>query len=279
MKWANTTSNHAICQIDKNIYIFERPLDNLVNEGAITAQTKTDLTRLGGLPTSDNWESFNLQAPLTNPSKIICLGLNYTDHAQEVGVQLPKNPTLFTKYSNALIGPYDTIHLPPESTKIDWEAELCLVIGQRARRLTLQEASSAIWGYTVMNDISVRDWQGRTSEWFQGKNWDKTTPFGPAIVTADELDLDRGLNITCTVDGEVRQKGNTAAMIFNPAEVVSYISTFMTLEPGDFIALGTPSGVGLSLHPRKWLADGQTVVTEIEGIGALTNICQLEDLQ
>ncbi len=115
MKWANTTSNHAICQIDKNIYIFEKPLDNLVSEGAITAQTKADLTHLGGLPTSDSWESFNLQAPLANPSKIICLGLNYTDHAQEVGVQLPKNPTLFTKYSNALIGPYDTIHLPPQN--------------------------------------------------------------------------------------------------------------------------------------------------------------------
>jgi len=214
--------------------------------------------------------------PLSNVSRVLCVGLNFTDHAKEVGAETPSHPTIFTKFGNALIGPGEQIQMPPESNKIDWEVELCAVIGKEGRRIPVEEAEEYLLGYTVLNDVSVRDWQGRTSEWFQGKNWDSMTPFGPVIVSPDELDITGGLAMTCTVDGETRQQGSTANLIFRPAEVISYISTFMTLQPGDLIALGTPAGVGLSLRPRKWLAPGQTVVTEIEGIGPLTNVCSSE---
>lgn len=214
--------------------------------------------------------------PLSNVSRVLCVGLNFTDHAKEVGAETPSHPTIFTKFGNALIGPGEQIQIPAESNKIDWEVELCAVVGKEGRRIPVEEAEGYLLGYTVLNDVSVRDWQGRTSEWFQGKNWDSMTPFGPVIVSPDELDIAGGLAMTCTVDGETRQQGSTANLIFRPAEVISYISTFMTLQPGDLIALGTPAGVGLSLRPRKWLAPGQTVVTEIEGIGRLTNVCSSE---
>ncbi|MEX3632161.1 fumarylacetoacetate hydrolase family protein [Rothia sp. LK2492] len=214
--------------------------------------------------------------PLSNVSRVLCVGLNFTDHAKEVGAETPSHPTIFTKFGNALIGPGEQIQIPAESNKIDWEVELCAVVGKEGRRIPVEEAEEYLLGYTVLNDVSVRDWQGRTSEWFQGKNWDSMTPFGPVIVSPDELDIAGGLAMTCTVDGETRQQGSTANLIFRPAEVISYISTFMTLQPGDLIALGTPAGVGLSLRPRKWLAPGQTVVTEIEGIGRLTNVCSSE---
>lgn len=214
--------------------------------------------------------------PLSNVSRVLCVGLNFTDHAKEVGAETPSHPTIFTKFGNALIGPGEQIQMPTESNKIDWEVELCAVVGKEGRRIPVEEAEEYLLGYTVLNDVSVRDWQGRTSEWFQGKNWDSMTPFGPVIVSPDELDIAGGLAMTCTVDGETRQQGSTANLIFRPAEVISYISTFMTLQPGDLIALGTPAGVGLSLRPRKWLAPGQTVVTEIEGIGRLTNVCSSE---
>lgn len=214
--------------------------------------------------------------PLSNVSRVLCVGLNFTDHAKEVGAETPSHPTIFTKFGNALIGPGEQIQMPTESNKIDWEVELCAVVSKEGRRIPVEEAEEYLLGYTVLNDVSVRDWQGRTSEWFQGKNWDSMTPFGPVIVSPDELDIAGGLAMTCTVDGETRQQGSTANLIFKPAEVISYISTFMTLQPGDLIALGTPAGVGLSLRPRKWLAPGQTVVTEIEGIGRLTNVCSSE---
>lgn len=214
--------------------------------------------------------------PLSNVSRVLCVGLNFTDHAKEVGAETPSHPTIFTKFGNALIGPGEQIQMPTESNKIDWEVELCAVVGKEGRRIPVDEAEEYLLGYTVLNDVSVRDWQGRTSEWFQGKNWDSMTPFGPVIVSPDELDIAGGLAMSCTVDGETRQQGSTANLIFKPAEVISYISTFMTLQPGDLIALGTPAGVGLSLRPRKWLAPGQTVVTEIEGIGRLTNVCSSE---
>lgn len=214
--------------------------------------------------------------PLSNVSRVLCVGLNFTDHAKEVGAETPSHPTIFTKFGNALIGPGEQIQMPTESNKIDWEVELCAVVGKEGRRIPVEEAEEYLLGYTALNDVSVRDWQGRTSEWFQGKNWDSMTPFGPVIVSPDELDIAGGLAMTCTVDGETRQQGSTANLIFKPAEVISYISTFMTLQPGDLIALGTPAGVGLSLRPRKWLAPGQTVVTEIEGIGRLTNVCSSE---
>lgn len=212
------------------------------------------------------------------PGKILCVGLNYYDHAAEVGVETPKHPTLFTKFRNALVGPEDPIAMPADSQKIDYEAELCVVIGKNIRRADEEEAYEAIAGYTIMNDVSVRDWQGRTSEWFQGKNWDNSTPVGPAVVSRDTVDPVEGLKIECLVDGEVVQSGNTRDMIFTPAQIVSYISRFMSLEPGDIIAMGTPAGVGMSKKPERfWLRPGMKVTTRVEGIGEITNTCVPEE--
>ncbi|WP_051687583.1 MULTISPECIES: fumarylacetoacetate hydrolase family protein [Micrococcales] len=211
------------------------------------------------------------------PGKILCVGLNYHDHAEEVGAEVPTYPTIFTKFANSLVGPDDPIAMPQESTKIDYEAELCVVIGQRVRRASEEQALAAIAGYTLFNDISVRDWQGRTSEWFQGKNWDYSTPLGPHIVARSEVDPVEGLAIECLVDGEVMQSGTTSNMIFTPAQIVSYLSTFMTLEPGDVIACGTPAGVGMSKKPRRfWLKPGHEVTVRIEGVGEMANTCRPE---
>lgn len=221
-----------------------------------------------------------LLTPVLRPGKILCAGLNFYDHAEEVGQEIPKHPTIFAKYATALVGPADPIAMPEESEKIDWEAELVVVIGSSLRHATPDEARAAIAGYTVMNDVSVRDWQGRTSEWFQGKNFDRTTPVGPVVVTPDEVDPEAGLAIRCTVDGVRHQDSRTDRMIFSAVELVEYISRFLTLEPGDLVACGTPAGVGLAKKPRRiWLQDGQEVVTEIEGIGELRNVCTpAEDL-
>lgn len=223
------------------------------------------------------WASLPFVRPLDKPGKVVCAGLNYRDHAEEMNLPVPEYPALFAKFANALIGPNDQIRMPADdgtgSTKVDWEVELGLVVGVRLRNATEEQALEALMGYTVINDVSVRDWQGRSSEWFQGKNWDAMTPFGPVIVSADEVDPLAGLELTCAVDGEVRQRGSTADMLFSPAYLLSYISRFMTLEPGDIVATGTPAGVGLSLHPRRWLKPGQEVRTRIEGIGELVNVC------
>lgn len=281
MKWAQIRPEHgtntAVCLLDKRVFAFDRTLDAMLAEGELNSvHSLTDVENAGGKELHTDWNELPLVQPLTRPGKILCVGLNFTDHAEEVGAPLPDYPTIFTKYSNALIGPDEEIQLPAESAKIDWEVELCAVIGTSTRRVSPENARASILGYTILNDISVRDWQGRTSEWFQGKNWDRSTPFGPAIVTADSLDPAEGLTMQCSVDGVLRQNGTTANMIFSAEEVISYISTFMTLEPGDLVALGTPAGVGLSLHPRQWLADGQAVTCTIEGIGTLTNTCRAE---
>lgn len=281
MKWAQIKpedgTHTAVCLLDERVFTFDRTLDAMVAEGELNwIHSLGDVENAGGKEWDAEWNELPFVQPLIQPGKILCVGLNFTDHAEEVGAPLPEYPTIFTKYSNALIGPGEDIQLPAESNKIDWEVELCAVIGTSTRRVTPEDAGASILGYTILNDISVRDWQGRTSEWFQGKNWDRSTPFGPAIVTADSLDPAQGLTMQCKVDGVLRQNGTTANMIFSAEEVVSYISTFMTLEPGDLVALGTPAGVGLSLRPRQWLSDGQTVTCTIEGIGTLTNTCRAE---
>ena len=218
----------------------------------------------------------DLATPILRPGKILCAGLNYYAHAEEVGKDVPKHPTIFTKMHNALVGPSDDVQMPEASRKIDWEAELTIVIGKTIRKVDEAAARDAILGYTVMNDVSVRDWQGRTSEWFQGKNWDRMTPVGPVVVTADEIDPEDGLAVECELDGVVKQSGATSDLIFSCATLVSYISEFMTLEPGDIIATGTPAGVGLARKPREWIPVGAELVTRIEGIGELRNNCVAE---
>ena len=213
-------------------------------------------------------------APLVpEPSKVLCVGLNYRNHILEMGRDLPEHPTLFNKYADTLIGARDEIHRPAETEKFDWEAELTVVIGKPVRRVIGADAEAAIAGFTVLNDVTCRDWQFRTREWLQGKNWDSTTPVGPFLVTPDELPggVRPSLSISCEVDGELMQKDSTADLLFDPVALVEYVSTMIRLNPGDLIATGTPGGVGHARKPELYLSAGQKVVTENEGVGRHEN--------
>jgi acylpyruvate hydrolase len=218
-----------------------------------------------------------LSPPVPTPSKILCLGLNYRAHILEMGRELPSDPTLFAKFARALVGPTDPILLPPESTEVDWEGELGIVIGRRVRRARGDEAAAAIGGFTVVNDVSMRDWQWRTQEWLQGKTFERSTPVGPVVVTPEELGGPRpDLVMTVQVDGEEVQRANTGDLVFDPVAIVEYASTIITLDPGDLIATGTPGGVGAARKPPRFLAPGNVVRTEIEGIGVLENRCEAD---
>jgi acylpyruvate hydrolase len=200
------------------------------------------------------------------PGKIICVGLNYRAHIVEMGRELPQYPTLFAKFPEVLIGPYDDLVLPEESDAVDWEAELAVVVGASVRRADETTARQAIAGYTILNDVSMRDWQFRTNEWLQGKIFEATAPFGPHLVSPDDVPANAA--ISTSVDGEVMQSSTIADLLFGPAELVAYISTIITLHPGDVIATGTTGGVGHARKPQRYLQPGQTLVTSIEGIGA-----------
>ncbi|MCQ4213350.1 fumarylacetoacetate hydrolase family protein [Streptomyces longispororuber] len=207
-----------------------------------------------------------------HPSKVVCVGHNYTNHIKEMGRDLPAHPTLFPKFADTLIGAHDDIVKPPETDAFDWEVELAVVIGEQVRRADEQQAAAAIAGFTVMNDISARDWQFRTIEWTQGKIWEATTPVGPYVVTPDEVGGVRpALQVSTVVDGQVMQQDDTGTLLFDPVFLVQYISTVITLRPGDIIATGTPAGVGNARDPKVFLLPGQSVVTEITGLGACTN--------
>jgi acylpyruvate hydrolase len=212
--------------------------------------------------------------PLPRPAKVICCGLNYSDHITEMGRDLPTHPTLFAKYADTLIGPTDTITARWD-VNLDWEAELAVVVGSPLREATESQARAAIAGYTVANDVSVRDWQNRTLQWFQGKAWDATTPVGPVVVTPDEVDPDAGLDVRCDVNGETVQHGNTGTLVFGPAALLAYISQFTRLRPGDLVLTGTPGGVGMGMTPPRFLADGDVLRTEVSGIGVLENTVRL----
>lgn len=219
-------------------------------------------------PTS-RWGDLDLACLVPTPAKVICVGLNYRNHILEMGRDLPEHPTLFAKYAATLTGPYDDIPAPPEDHALDWEAELTVVVGQHARRVSEDEAAEVIAGYTIANDISMRSYQFRTKEWLQGKMWQASTPVGPLMVTADEWQP--GPEITATVSGEQMQTAPTSDLLFGPAALVSYISTMIALEPGDLILTGTPGGVGRARTPERYLAPGDVVETAIEGIGVLRN--------
>ncbi|MGQ4430825.1 fumarylacetoacetate hydrolase family protein [Streptomyces sp. SAS_260] len=214
--------------------------------------------------------------PLPSPRKVVCCGLNYADHITEMGRELPAHPTLFAKFADTLTGPEDDLVLPP-GVDVDWEAELAVVVGTEIRDADLDTAERAIAGYTIANDISVRDWQKRTLQWFQGKAWDRTTPLGPVVVTPDELDPVAGVDVICRIDGVERQRGNTRTLVFDAADLLAYVSTFTVLRPGDLVLTGTPGGVGSGMTPPVFLADGDLVETEIPGIGTLRNRFRLTD--
>jgi acylpyruvate hydrolase len=206
------------------------------------------------------------------PSKVFCLGLNYEHHIRETARELPQHPTLFAKFADALAGPRDRIVLPKASQAVDWEGELVIVIGRRVRDADPDEAAAAIAGFTVGNDVSMRDWQMRTLQWLQGKTWERSSPVGPALVTTDEVGgPEPDLQLRVTVDDEVVQEARTGDLLFKPVFTVSYISTIVTLQPGDLIFTGTPGGVGAARQPPRFLRPGEVVRTTIEGVGELVN--------
>ena len=213
------------------------------------------------------------------PSKVVCVGLNYRTHIQEMGRDLPEHPTLFSKFADTLIGAGDEILLPPETDELDWEVELAVVVGTSVRRADAAQAEAAIAGFTVLNDITCRDWQFRTREWLQGKNWDSSTPVGPYLVTPDELPggVRPELDVRLSVDGEVMQSDTTADLLFDSVALVQYVSTMIRLNPGDIIATGTPGGVGHARTPRRYLVGGETVVAEIAGLGRVENLVVKEE--
>jgi len=209
--------------------------------------------------------------PIDVPGKIICVGLNYRDHAEEGGIELPKEPLLFAKWQNALIGPGEPIVIPPLVTQCDYEAELGVVIGARVKAVSKENAFEAVRGYICANDVSARNLQFGDGQWTRGKSPDTFCPVGPALVPAAEVADPHNLTIRAIVSGEVLQDSTTANLIFGVDEIISHASQTMTLEPGDLILTGTPAGVGIFRDPKRLLEPGDEVTIEIEGLGALTN--------
>ena len=209
--------------------------------------------------------------PIDRPGKIICVGLNYRDHAEEQGTALPEAPLLFAKWQNTLIGPGEAIVIPPVVTKCDYEAELGVVIGERVRDVSAENALEAVAGYVCVNDVSARDLQFADGQWTRGKSPDTFCPVGPALVSRDDLPDPQALPIRAILNGETVQESTTANMIFGVAEVIAYVTRTITLEPGDLIATGTPAGVGAFRDPPLFMQPGDEITIEIEGIGSLTN--------
>lgn len=212
-----------------------------------------------------------LQAPVARPGKILAIGLNYADHIKESGMETPKEQVWFSKHVNGINGPFAPVEMPKASEKLDYEVELVAVIGKRGRHISRADAPSHVFGYTVGNDVSVRDWQLRTAQWTLGKSFDTHCPIGPAIVTADEVGDPHALGIRCLVNGETRQSSNTSYLVFDLWDQIAYVSQAMTLQPGDLIFTGTPGGVGLAFKPPRLLAVGDVVRCEIDKLGAIEN--------
>lgn len=211
----------------------------------------------------------SLLPPIPDPDKIVCIGLNYRDHAAEASIEAPPSPAIFGKYRNALAAAGTTVQLPAASRKVDYEAEVAFVVGRRAGRVAEAEALDHIAGYTLLNDLSARDLQFSTPQWMSGKVFDGSAPCGPWLVTPDEAGPHDGIEISLTLNGEQMQGDSTASLIFGIPQLLSHLSELMTLEPGDIVSTGTPAGVGSVREPRVWLADGDEVVIESPTLGRL----------
>jgi 2-keto-4-pentenoate hydratase/2-oxohepta-3-ene-1,7-dioic acid hydratase in catechol pathway len=214
-------------------------------------------------------EGVDLLPPIARPGKIVCIGLNYRSHAEEAGLEPPDTPTFFAKFSNALAPPRATVELPRWSEKVDYEAEVALVIGDRCKDVREEEALRHVAGYMLFNDLSARDYQFKTPQWMPGKTFDGSAPCGPALVTPDEAGAHDDLDIELRLNGEVMQSANTSDLVHSVPALVSYLSMLMTLDPGDVIATGTPSGVGSTREPRVWLEAGDEVVVSSPQLGTL----------
>lgn len=221
--------------------------------------------------------SVALKAVIPNPEKVLCIGLNYRDHATETNMPIPAVPTVFAKYANTLIGHGEPIIIPRVTQQVDYEAELAFVIGRRGRYISEAEAMQYVVGYTIFNDISARDYQMQTTQWTVGKSFDTFGPLGPALVTADEIPDPAALAIRLSINGEILQDSHISQLIFPIPRLVAYLSEVMTLEPGDVIATGTPSGVGFTRQPPRFLHPHETVRVEIEKVGILENPVMAEE--
>ena len=249
------------------------PLD-AADVGEVLAAGGLGRPREGAAPVPAAEADFAPVVP--RPGKVICVGLNYRAHILETGRDLPQYPTLFAKFADTLTGARDDLVLPSVSEKVDWEVELGVIVGRPVYRATAGEAEAAIAGYTVVNDVSMRDWQSRTLQWLQGKMFERTTPAGPYLVTADEVGSAPDLEVRCEVDGVVMQRSRTSDLLFGAAEIVAYASQAVTLRPGDLIATGTPGGVGNARKPPVYLQPGNVLRTWIEGLGECVNQCVAE---
>jgi 2-keto-4-pentenoate hydratase/2-oxohepta-3-ene-1,7-dioic acid hydratase in catechol pathway len=224
-----------------------------------------------GSPWLIDEDSLTLGPALPNPGKIVCVGLNYRKHAEETGTAIPTSPVLFSKFANTVAGPDEDVPLTDAATQYDYEVELAVVIGETTKNVSAADALNSVFGYATANDLSARDLQTRTSQWLLGKTMDKFMPIGPHLVTADEVRDPQNLAIRTWLNGELRQNSNTDDMIFPVTEIVSYISRHFTLEPGDVIITGTPEGVILGMAEKRWMAPGDVVEVEVDGLGKLRN--------
>jgi 2-keto-4-pentenoate hydratase/2-oxohepta-3-ene-1,7-dioic acid hydratase in catechol pathway len=215
--------------------------------------------------------SIHLRAPLMRPRKLICVGLNYRDHAEETGSEIPSVPTIFNKFATSVIGPGDAIELPKVSKAPDYEAEFAFVIGTGGRHIQPENWREHIFGYTIVNDVSARDYQRATTQWLMGKTFDTFAPVGPWIATADEIEDPHALDISLDINGEVLQNSNTKNLIFKIPDLISFLSSVFTLEPGDIVSTGTPAGVGFARNPQRFLKAGDVVTVKIPAIGELRN--------
>jgi acylpyruvate hydrolase len=216
-------------------------------------------------------EEVTLRPVIPQPRKIICVGLNYRPHVTETARELPAYPVLFTKFSASLTGPYSALELPSESAEVDYEGEIAMVIGRPGRRIARADALEHVAGYTVANDVSMRDYQRKTHQWLQGKCWQASTPLGPWLVTADELADRAALRVRTVLNGETLQDATTAELIFDVPELIATISETVTLEPGDVILTGTPGGVGMARDPKVFLKPGDAIAVEVDGVGRIEN--------
>ncbi|HKI46280.1 MAG TPA: fumarylacetoacetate hydrolase family protein [Balneolales bacterium] len=271
-----TLKDGRLVVISDNEYVplekvgFEGTMLDLIQAGTGKLESLAEVLKTASC--SNSLDRENLDAPLNNPSKIVAIGLNYVDHASESKMELPESPLVFTKFPSSITAPFGSIRIPENLTnEVDYEAELGVVIGRKAKNVPLNQALSYVFGYTVLNDVSARDLQFGDKQWVRGKSLDTFCPMGPFIITADEIPDPQNLEIGCSVNGQTLQDANTKDMIFNVADLISQLSYSFTLEPGDIIATGTPSGVGFSRKPPVLLKPGDTVKTWVKGIGELVN--------
>ncbi len=241
--------------------------DEAIQEAARYAEDGRDATPIAQV---------KMHAPVPNPGKFICIGLNYRDHAIESGMEIPEIPTVFTKYDNAVCGPGDPIILPSVSEKVDYEAELAFVIGKRAKNVKAADWEDYVFGYTCVHDVSARDYQLATSQWTIGKTFDSFGPMGPSLVSKDEIHDASNLRIWFDLNGQILQDSNTDQLVFDVPALLEYLSSVMTLQPGDIVSTGTPPGVGMARKPPIFLKPGDVCTVGIEGIGELVNPCVSE---